>query len=393
VNVFVADPKWGWEIVLYFFLGGIAAGAYFAATLVDLISRGESRPVARLGYLIALPLVLVCGLLLTIDLGKPERFWHMLFKSEVVEHALASGWPASGEGWRLMVHGFVLKPWSPMSLGSWGLSVFGACSALSLVGAVWPESRVGRWLTHGVLARTLQVVGCLSGFFLASYTGALLSATNQPLWSDTTWVAALFLASAGSTGLAAVLLLAWWRPVPAEAREHLERADVLMLALELVVFLAFLGSLGVWLRVVWATPHGQLLIVGTLALAVGLPLTMQVAWHYRDRLGIAASTWVAPAAAALALAGGFLLRYTIIHTPADVLALGPSVLAVDPNRPVGTPGPAPGVVTHWSPEDGRARETPGADPKNRPVTPRSKLFPAAGGDGPPPAEGAAEEKK
>ena len=382
MNVFVADPKWGWEIVLYFFLGGVAAGAYFASTLVDLVSRGGSRPAVRLGYLIALPLVLVCGLLLVIDLGRPERFWHMLFKSEVVKHAWASGWPVRGEGWRLMSGGFVLKPWSPMSLGSWGLSVFGACAALSLAGALWPESRVGRRLTQGVLARTLQVVGCVAGFFLASYTGGLLSATNQPVWSDSTWVSPLFLASAASTGLAALLLLAWWRPVPAEAREHLERADVFLLLLELVVFLVFLRSLGPWLRVVWATPHGQLLVVGTLGLAIGLPLTMQVAWHYRGRLGIAASTWVAPAAAALALAGGLLLRYSILHTPADVLALGPSVLEADPNRPVGTPGPTPGALTHWSAEDGRAPLMPGADPMNRPVKPRSKLPTDGGGPAP-----------
>ena len=29
MNLFVADPEWGWWIIRYFFLGGIAAGAYF----------------------------------------------------------------------------------------------------------------------------------------------------------------------------------------------------------------------------------------------------------------------------------------------------------------------------------------------------------------------------
>ena len=48
-------------------------------------------------------------------------------------------------------------------------------------------------------ANVLQALGCVAGFFVASYTGALLSATNQPMWSDTVWLAPLFLASAAST--------------------------------------------------------------------------------------------------------------------------------------------------------------------------------------------------
>ena len=48
-------------------------------------------------------------------------------------------------------------------------------------------------------------------FFLGSYTGILLTSSNQPLWANTTWLGALFLASALSTGLATLILLAhWW---------------------------------------------------------------------------------------------------------------------------------------------------------------------------------------
>src|SRR3712207_8878356 len=55
--------------------------------------------------------------------------------------------------------------------------------------------RSARLLRRSIFARVLQVVGALVGFFVASYTGALLTATNQPLWSDSVWVAALFLRS------------------------------------------------------------------------------------------------------------------------------------------------------------------------------------------------------
>ena len=57
MNVFVADPRWGWWIIGYFFLGGIAAGAYFMATLIDLVGRPGDRELARLGSLIAFPLI------------------------------------------------------------------------------------------------------------------------------------------------------------------------------------------------------------------------------------------------------------------------------------------------------------------------------------------------
>src|SRR5262249_29845642 len=96
MNLFVSDPHWGWWIILYFYLGGLAAGAYFLATLIDIVGRPEDRPLSRLGYLLAFPLVAVCGILLIVDLDRPERFWHMLLQSERVHDALDEGWPGGG---------------------------------------------------------------------------------------------------------------------------------------------------------------------------------------------------------------------------------------------------------------------------------------------------------
>ena len=59
MNVFVADPHWGWWIILYFFLGGIAAGAYFMSTLIELVGGDVDRRLARVGYRIAFPLIVV----------------------------------------------------------------------------------------------------------------------------------------------------------------------------------------------------------------------------------------------------------------------------------------------------------------------------------------------
>jgi len=123
--LFVADPEWRWWIVLYFYLGGIAAGAYFCATLIDLFGRPEDHRLARLGYAIAFPVIIVCGIFLTVDLQRPERFWHMLFKSEIVHQAIGEGWPWSAAGWREITRAPLLKYWSPMSAGAWALLLFG----------------------------------------------------------------------------------------------------------------------------------------------------------------------------------------------------------------------------------------------------------------------------
>ena len=51
------------------------------------------------------------------------------------------------------------------------------------------------------------VGGLISAFFVGAYTGTLLTATNQPVWAQSTWLSPLFLASAASTGVAAMILL------------------------------------------------------------------------------------------------------------------------------------------------------------------------------------------
>jgi protein NrfD len=372
MNLFVTDPEWHWWIILYFFFGGIAAGAYFTATLIDLVGSERQRELSRMGYWIAFPLVLLCGLFLTVDLNRPERFWHMLFKSELVHQALAEGWPASAESWRCMSHALMWKYWSPMSVGAWALLIFGACSFLSFLGSLWPEGRLSRILRHGFFGKILQLVGCMVGFFIAAYTGSLLTATNQPLWSDSVWIAPLFLASATSTGLATMILLARARPaVSAESFSRLQHADVWALVIELVIFVIFLVSLGGLLLPVMSTWHGKVLVIGTLILGLLLPLVLHM------RLGLVTPQRTA-IAAVLSLLGGFVLRYAVLTTPPELLARAPEIrarYAVNGSQDAGTPGPV--LLPRFSPEDGRPRGGgPGADPGNKTANlkPRSKVF-------------------
>ena len=312
MNLFVVSPDWHWWIVFYFFLGGIAAGTYFLATLIEMFGQEEDQALARLGFRLSLPLISICGIFLIADLERPDRFWHMLFQSEVVHEARAEGWP--GGGWDTIRYAPLLKWWSPMSIGAWALTLFGAWSFFSFVTTFWnPRAFAlfhGRnWFGHG-----FHLIGSGLGFFIAAYAGVLLSATNQPLWTNTDWIAPLFLTSAASTSISLLLLLG--RGISADTRERLEKADLWALGLELFIFLIFLASLGNLLPFVLGTVEGIILVVGTLLVGLLLPLGLHLAY---DRANPTRVT----AAAVSALIGGFLLRYGIVMVAPALLDVFP----------------------------------------------------------------------
>jgi formate-dependent nitrite reductase membrane component NrfD len=285
-------PNWGWWIVLYFFLGGLTGGVYFAAAWLDLFGDSTDRAAMRLGHLIALPLVIVCSVFLTVDLGQPLRFWHMLFQSERFPEP-------------------IFKPYSPMALGTNILFVFGLVAFLSFVDGVFGRSR---WL-HApgkLVGKVLSVVGGLAGLALAGYTGALLNTTNEPVWGNSPWVSALFLFSGLSTGIALLLLVA--RRVPRTTMEKLSDADSYLMLFELitlVVFLATLGAVGV--RFIFATPT---LILFLIVIVVGLlaPLVL----HWRPTLVGGRGNSAPIVSAVLVLIGGFVLRWAVLAAPQGI---------------------------------------------------------------------------
>lgn len=297
---FTVNPHWQWYIVFYFFIGGLAGGCYFLATLIDQFGRREDRPLARLGYYVAFPAVLLSGLLLTLDLSRPLRFWHMLIERNTYEP--------------------MFKAYSPMSIGSWALMVFGLFSFISFLAALaeedrlrWPSLRRLKWPVFlslrppGVLGIVIAVIGGIAGLFIAGYTGVLLAVTNRPIWSDTPLLGMLFIVSAASTSAALLMLLAQrygWRALPGVAA--LERMDGLVLALELIVLVAVMISLGPALRG-WLNVWGVVLLIGVVLLGMIAPLVL--AWR-RRALAHPSLT----AAATLVLVGGFLLRVVVIFS-------------------------------------------------------------------------------
>jgi protein NrfD len=287
-------PEWTWLVILYFFLGGIAGGSYFLAALLDLFGDESDRPLARLGYYVALPAALLCAPLLTFDLKRPERFWHMLFQSERLPRP-------------------IFKYWSPMSVGAWALLIFGAFTLVFFVAAL-AEAGVLRWspartlnnlVRRGSAGKAITALGGLFAFFLASYTGVLLAVTNRPIWADTWLLGLLFLTSGASTAAAVLLLLGKRRgAASAESLGWLTRMDTWVMVMELVVLALVVVSLGSVAKE-WLNGWGVLLGVGVVLAGILVPLGL----HWRPRT-LGALT--VPVAAVLALAGGFILRVVVV---------------------------------------------------------------------------------
>src|SRR5260221_9214693 len=143
-------PTWGWEIIWYFFFGGLAAGCYVIASIASLFGTKEDRVVARTGYYLSLLALLPCPPLLILDLGKPERFLHMLR---------------------------VFKVKSPMSMGTWGVVGFSLFCGASAVTQAARDGLLGRWWGADALklvpTRLIALFGLPFGIFLGSYTCVL----------------------------------------------------------------------------------------------------------------------------------------------------------------------------------------------------------------------------
>lgn len=292
---FSAPPDWGWYIVFYFFFGGLAGGSYFLAVLIDLFSRPEDRPLARLGYYISFPCIVISGLLLTLDLSRPERFWHMLIQSNTYQP--------------------IFKPWSPMSVGSWALTIFGIFSLLAFLSALAEDGHrqrpaARRLRPPGLLGSTVAVIGGLFGFYVAGYTGVLLAVTNRPIWSDTPLLGMLFVISAASISAALMILLAHKSGRTMPGVNALHRLDSWVVALELVVLIAVMISLGPVFRA-WLNAWGLLLFFGVIVLGMLLPLALYWRRQWFGHLNVTA-------AAAAVLAGGFILRLVIVFSAQGV---------------------------------------------------------------------------
>jgi len=176
---------WGWEIALYLFLGGLAAGLLVLAGWAH--RRYEpARLGPALGWMgpLLAPVVLSIGMFaLFLDL---ENKWNV---------------------WRFYT---TFRVAAPMSWGAWILILVYPASLL-FAWAAWSElGPAGARLVTGApfpLRRTIAGLNVALGAALGVYTGILLGALGaRPLWNSPL-LGPLFLASGLSAGAALLVLL------------------------------------------------------------------------------------------------------------------------------------------------------------------------------------------
>jgi DMSO reductase anchor subunit len=166
----VKEPIWTPAIAIYFWLGGLAG----MSAVLGFAARLARRPrLARASLLTAFIALLGCPPLLIADLGRPERFYNMLR---------------------------VFKPTSPMSIGSWVLSVFGGALGIAAV------SEVTGWLRP--IGRLGELGAAIFGLPLFTYTAVLVADTSVPVWHEARHELPFVFAgsAAASAGAAAAIL-------------------------------------------------------------------------------------------------------------------------------------------------------------------------------------------
>jgi len=261
-------PVWTWEVPLYFWIGGVASGAAFAALAADTAGDEASARVARK---VALGAVTAAPVLLIADLGRPARFLNMLR---------------------------IFKPRSPMNAGAWCLVAFSAAGAgavtADLLGAPRTASRLG-------------AAQALLGSYLGSYTGVLLATTAVPLWSQSrAFLGPIFVATATATGAAAtrLTLAAAGRPEDHPTQTALARLQAGAILAELSLSTINERRLG---RLGDALEHGVPgRLYGAAKGLVGVGLLLQLAGRGRRR-------GAQHAASVLYLAGGLGFRFAWVQ--------------------------------------------------------------------------------
>jgi Ni/Fe-hydrogenase subunit HybB-like protein len=266
-------PNWHGLVALDVLFNNLSTGLFLVAALGELAAPAHFKALAGAAYPIALLFLIGDLVCLVLDLGDPLRFHHMLR---------------------------VWKPSSPMSLGTWCLTVFAvpltALAAMSLVpgGDAVPDA----------IRRLTLVVGMVPAVGVALYKGVLFSTSAQPGWRDARWLGGYLSNSALMLGTATLLVL---------ASVMGQSAAIIVLRLALIPMVVLnLGALGLLvagLRAPLSRTHGPRALVVLAALVIGAGLLLPLLL-----LALRATGYVAGTALCMLL-GAAVARAEIVRLP------------------------------------------------------------------------------
>jgi formate-dependent nitrite reductase membrane component NrfD len=294
-NIPNIDPYlhiWHWQIPIYLFLGGLAAGILFLAAVYTILGKEKEMQATVKWAPFIVPFALIIGLgMLFLDLKHKLYFWQLYT---------------------------TIRLESPMGWGAWVLMIMTPISIIwsaSYVREVFPnwdwkfkflytfEAWVikNRWYIAWPMAIYAVILGI--------YTGILLSAFNaRPLW-NTTILGPLFLVSGMSTGAASIILMSKNH----EERRLIGRLDLLFIAVELFfivhMIMGFLAGSQVQIDAANLFLGGQFTVpffVFVIILGLLLPAVLEVLELIGYKMPI-----IIPAI--LVLLGGLIFRFIMVE--------------------------------------------------------------------------------
>jgi len=280
----IKEHTWTWEVPVYFWLGGIGAGSHLILTVAQLFGWKDKAFFRTTRYTVLVTMVL-SPILLIMDLGRPERFYNMLR---------------------------IVKLRSPMSTGSWALTIFGSLSGLLAAAQAARDGLLGgdnilvRLVKAFIPERLLSVLALPVGLYVGLYSGILLSATSVPMWArNFLLMGPTFLSSGLSTGLSAtsfILHLGDWGEK--KTLEALRRAERIALVIEGGLLAASLVRMGRWGKPLYSKKVAPLFFGGTILGGILAPLALLSGREGRGKSLLSS---------VLVLLGGLALRFAMIE--------------------------------------------------------------------------------
>ncbi len=294
-NIPNIDPYlsiWHWQIPLYLFLGGLAAGILFFAGFFVVRGKEQKMQATVKWAPILAPLVLVLGL--------GALFWDL-------KHKLYF--------WQLYT---TIRLESPMDWGAWTLLIITPLSLLWVAsymkeiipGWDWKFKFLNRFEAWIIKNRiSLAWIMMIYAIILGIYTGILLSAFNaRPLW-NTSILGPLFLVSGFSTGLATTI----WISKDARERKVLSRIDLAFIVVELFLIVhLFMGFLAGSETAIEAAKLflGGSFTVSFWVFVVFLGLIFPAVLEALELWGYHVPKWIP---SALILFGGLMFRFVMVE--------------------------------------------------------------------------------
>jgi len=293
-NIPNIDPSlhiWHWQIPVYLFLGGLAAGILFFAGLYAILGKEKEMPTTVKWSTFLVPIALVLGLFfLFLDLKHKLYFWK-LYTTIRLESPM--GWGA----WTLMIITPLSFIWSASYLKelvpgwNWKFSILDRLEALII-----KYRKYIAWL--------LVIYSVILGI----YTGILLSAFNaRPLW-NTSILGPLFLTSGLSTGAVTIM----WMSKNHLERKIMSKIDLLLIGIELFLivhlFMGFLASTQVQIEAAQLFLGGEYTYIfwgGVVGFGLIIPFILEV-FELRGKKIPAAIP------AVMILIGGLIFRFVMV---------------------------------------------------------------------------------